>query len=245
MDLTAEFLKEVLKLGNPTHEAIGGKIYAIGVDGVPKPLVHPLPETLALHTLSSLSDYLKENPDELDLAKILVHVRDELSVSVLSVAEGQWLEKRRYFVSAKSERPTFRFGEWQGQELFIIALMTHFDDTPERAKLVKLVGNLKDGQTVVQQDDGMTQMVTAQTGVSTVARKNAEPLVKLRAHRTFAEIVQPSAEYLFRLRSGVAEGSPPQLALFETDGGAWKLEAIESIKKWLVEGLPKQVVTLA
>lgn len=53
----------------------------------------------------------------------------------------------------------------------------------------------------------------------------------LRPYRTFREVEQPASEFVFRLRS--LNGEVPWCALFEADGGKWKLDAVLKIKAWL------------
>lgn len=52
-------------------------------------------------------------------------------------------------------------------------------------------------------------------------------------------VLQPESEFIFRLRSQA--GAIPECALFEADGGKWKLDAVLAIKAWLEQqqlGLP-------
>lgn len=51
-----------------------------------------------------------------------------------------------------------------------------------------------------------------------------------------------ASTFLLRLQS--RDGCPPQCALFEADGGAWKLEAVESIAKWLEDELPDGITVV-
>jgi hypothetical protein len=51
--------------------------------------------------------------------------------------------------------------------------------------------------------------------------------VKLSPFRTFIEVEQPESLFVLRGRKG------PQWALFEADGGLWKIKAIQNIKNWL------------
>lgn len=57
--------------------------------------------------------------------------------------------------------------------------------------------------------------------------------VTLAAYRTFQEIVQPYTQYVFRMKdqNGVT------CALFEADGGAWEMEAMNRIKMYLEDSL--------
>lgn len=54
----------------------------------------------------------------------------------------------------------------------------------------------------------------------------------LRPYRTFREVEQPASRFVLRLQSGQGDGMP-KAALFEADGGAWRLTAIEAIARWL------------
>jgi hypothetical protein len=66
----------------------------------------------------------------------------------------------------------------------------------------------------------------AKLGVATVSNTQVPNPIKLKPFRTFAEIEQPESEFILRLQDG------PRIALFAADGGKWKLEAINSIKKY-------------
>lgn len=71
------------------------------------------------------------------------------------------------------------------------------------------------------------------------AQKKVEPKVKLKPYRTFREIEQPASVFLFRLKN--RDGAPPECALFEADGGAWKLEATDKIGKYFAGELEKTI----
>ncbi len=54
------------------------------------------------------------------------------------------------------------------------------------------------------------------------------------SYRTFMEIAQPESEFVFRARKA---DSLPHFALFEADGGAWRIEAMKRINAYLEEQL--------
>ncbi len=56
----------------------------------------------------------------------------------------------------------------------------------------------------------------------------------LRPYRTFAEVEQPASQFVFRINQNA------QMALFEADGGKWRLEAINNIANYLKESLVLQ-----
>lgn len=55
--------------------------------------------------------------------------------------------------------------------------------------------------------------------------------VTLKPYRTFTEVEQPESQFVFRMKEDKYDGV--QCALFEADGGAWKLGAMEYIKEYL------------
>ena len=72
---------------------------------------------------------------------------------------------------------------------------------------------------------------------SGIARVEDVPVpnpVELMPYRTFREVTQPTSTFILRLKPG-RDGALPTCALFEADGGAWKLRAIQSIAAYLTE----------
>jgi hypothetical protein len=84
---------------------------------------------------------------------------------------------------------------------------------------------------VSNEDDGITQRVAVKQGVTLKADIALQPRVTLAPYRTFAEIDQVLSTFVFRTRVGPSQS--PQLALFEADGGRWRINAVASIKSWL------------
>jgi hypothetical protein len=74
-------------------------------------------------------------------------------------------------------------------------------------------------------------MVTAKSGISTVENVIVPNPVMLCPFRTFAEVEQPESEFVFRMQTGF------KAALFEADGGKWKLYAMQNVKAYLEEKL--------
>jgi hypothetical protein len=101
-----------------------------------------------------------------------------------------------------------------------------------------VLGTLKDERVSTHADDGVTQQVTTRKGLAFGVENTPVPrIVTLMPYRTFAEVDQPASTFILRLKQGQREGEPPQAALFEADGGRWKLEAIQSIREYLDDRL--------
>lgn len=96
-----------------------------------------------------------------------------------------------------------------------------------------------DGGTIASYgDDGITQKATVKTGLASRGDAVIPSPVTLKPYRTFTEVDQPESRFVFRMKEDKYEGV--QCALFEADGGAWKLQAMENIKGYLERELVGQ-----
>jgi len=169
-----------------------------------------------------------------------IHIVDHTEVRISSCIFGHF-EQRSVYAIAKFESlfvQNFRFGQEYDSETFNVALQSLFCPTPERDNLLSIVGNIKEEAVHQYEDDGVTQTVTARQGIGMAKQVQAPNPITLQPYRTFREIEQPESKFIFRMKSG-QEGQKPTCALYEADGGSWKLTAIERIKafiyQWLAE----------
>lgn len=85
-------------------------------------------------------------------------------------------------------------------------------------------------------DDGVSQKATVKTGIASKGEALVPNPVTLMPYRTFVEVDQPISNFIFRMKEDkYSKGI--QCALYEADGGAWKIEAMENIKIYLVNEL--------
>ncbi|MDR5582723.1 hypothetical protein, partial [Paenibacillus larvae] len=127
-------------------------------------VVEPTPEPLVVRNLSGLIDYLKSEFDK--QAPLLVHVVSPTQVTVVSSYNNDYARKE--IIKAEALLPEYRFGSYYEAEDFIIKLQSGFVANEDRAKLLKVVGNVKEENVRSIGDDGVSQSVTAKTGVATV-----------------------------------------------------------------------------
>lgn len=203
---------------------------------------HPVPAiaTLAVNTLNGLVDYLTHASE---VAGPIIHVISYDEVVVFTLAEGHF-RQREFPVRAKIEAvlgKTFAFGQFYDSESFNVALQSLFVLTDESEAVLRVVGNIREEGVKTTADDGVTQVVTAKSGIARIEEVAVPNPVTLQPYRTFREVEQPASPFILRLRSGVG-GQKPTCALFEADGGKWKLTAIERIKEWLKEKLPEAMI---
>lgn len=140
---------------------------------------------------------------------------------------------RETLVIVRARVPEFYFNRFINQEEFCINMQSKFiDDTAtDRALLLKFAGTVESGTLAEYGDDGVTQKATVKTGIASKGDAIVPNPVKLKPYRTFLEVDQPASEFVFRMKQDKYDGV--LCALFEADGGAWKMEATERIKKYL------------
>lgn len=190
-------------------------------------LTAPTATTLQVTTLTGLIDYIKSNIDCLP-DKLLVHVESPSIVRLYSPLNGD--RDREEFIYAKAILPdNLVYERFLSTEQFNIMLQSAFVENNDKKVLLKYTGLVRDEAVKDTGDDGISQKVTIKTGVATVGDAVVPNPVILAPFRTFPEIAQPESKFIFRMQDG------PKAALFEGDGGAWRNDAMENIKEYLVK----------
>lgn len=110
--------------------------------------------------------------------------------------------------------------------------------TENRDTLVQLISTVTTENGVSLADDGMTQRVTARSGISLGKQVSVPNPVVLAPYRTFTEVEQPKSPFVFRIRQ---TGDEVQAALFAADADAWKREAIANIRDWFEQHIPQEL----
>lgn len=225
------FIEKISELSEVRIHEIHGRQYAErALHLIP---AEKRPVQLFVNTLTGLVDYLNHNVETLEKKDLMIHVQTHDTVDLISRFDGDEA-KRTVYVSAMLDEKLkpFPFGQWMDQETFIIALQSQFEAARDQRDILELVAKMTAERSVSQEDDGITQKVQARQGIALVANIKVPNPVTLVPYRTFREVEQPISQFVFRVRNG-REGQPPQCALFEADGGAWRLTAIETIRDWL------------
>lgn len=132
---------------------------------------------------------------------------------------------------AVTDVPSISINQSISQERAVVELQSLYAVTPDRDYLLALLSRIDVNQGVSSVDNGISQEVSVRTGAVLKEQQTVQPIVRLQPYRTFLEVEQPASDFLLRLDK---EGHP---ALYEADGGAWKLEAKRSIAAYLGEQL--------
>lgn len=221
------FIEKICELSAPAVLNIEGRSYS---SKTIHPVHDPMPDALNINTLTGIVDFIG-GIDGIGPDKAIIHVSSETDVTLIGALAGVFRNRDTY-VHAKYANPTFRFGQWMDLENFIINIQAGFVQDEMTATILKVVGNLKDETVTNFSDDGKTQAVTAKTGIAMVSKVAVPSPITLCPYRTFMEIEQPASSFIFRMKQQ-GNGQQPACSLFEADGKAWELEAMQRIKTWL------------
>jgi hypothetical protein len=231
----AEEAVQVLNIDGNTFTAHRGNLERV------KPPHPEKPEVFKAFSLSGLVDFIKADVDRIfeEGMPHIVRVVSPKRVEVLSPMIGPYHER---FIEAECDAlvPDIPFGRFQGVDEFQIMLQSRFEDSANRALVLQLSGSLRTEQANQIADDGVSQKVTIKRGVATADDVTVKNPVVLKPLRTFYEVAQPESPFILRFNENA------NAALFEGDGGAWKLRAVENIRAWLAGKLERcNVVVIA
>ena len=197
----------------------------------------PRANSIDMGTLSSLIDYIKSGVDVFP-EKMIIQVLSPTHVAMYSALDAE--RKREYVVEVKANVPAFGFNQFVDHESFCIGVQSKFIDgvsvVNDKALLLKFAGTVESGSLAEYGDDGVTQKATVKTGIASKGEALVPNPVTLMPYRTFVEVDQPISSFIFRMKEDkYSKGI--QCALYEADGGAWKIEAMANIKNYLVNEL--------
>ena len=219
------FIEKILELA-PAHVVEDkGRTFT---DSELYPILEPEVSPITCHTLTGLVDFYDALPGS-DQDRVMFHVEDFNKVSIVSEIFGPE-KQRETFITANAYKQQELFGNYIGHEDFMISILSRFVQDETTAKVLRIVGNLKSEAGATYSDDGLTQTVTAKTGITKVENIDLPNPISLRPYRTFTDIDQPESAFILRLKQ---RDGGVQAALFEADGAAWKNTAIATIKAYL------------
>lgn len=190
-------------------------------------------KTLSVNNLSMLITNVKnEIKDDVHNLPLILNVEEKRVTCLTSydVNKGRQVP----FV-AEAESPQISFNDFISVEKMIIQLQTCFKDNENKANLISMISKLSKDTKVEMEDDGITQRVIAQEGISVKGTVTLPPLVKLVPQRTFYEVDQPEQMFLLRIDGNC------RVALFDADGGAWKYQCQQSIIRYLSDQLQQEI----
>lgn len=238
MEMTTDTINRLhelsLEAGKGKVIEIDGRHFAIDGNGNVR-LIEPrnlADNTVRVTTLSGLVDFVK-SMEERKSQNLYVQIQSPTRAIVFGHLDGYG--RREQLIEARAMTPEIRYGSFLDQEPMNISLQSQFEETNDKDILLKVIGNLKEEAIRNASDDGVSQAVTIKTGVASVGDVKVPNPVGLAPYRTFNEVAQPISNFVFRMREGM------QSAIFEADGGAWVLEAMDNIKEYLTKNLDEEI----
>ena len=234
-----EALQYIVGLGKAEEHVINGACYS------DKPLhridtYYPKADAIEMHTLTSLVDYIKSEVDEMP-PRMIVEVKSPTEVELYSQLDPN--RDRESLVVASARVPDFEFDRFVEHEKFCINLQSKFIPSDDRELILKFAGTVEAGSVSEYGDDGVTQKATIKTGLASKSDAIVPNPVCLRPYRTFLEVEQPESAFVFRMKQN--NYGDVMCAVFEADGGAWKIDATQAIKEYLqreLDGMPQFTV---
>ena len=239
MEGIAKALEYAVDLAEPKVLEIGGFTYT---DKKVTRVTGPEIDTLGVCSLTALVEYIRDtglfNFDMVSdceniqfFGQPMVHIVSPDTVKFISQLRPD-TGSRDIFVNAEARTPEIQYGRYYENEFFNVLMQSSFGDTTDREIILRVIGNLVEKNVKSVTDDGVSQAVTVKSGIASVDNVIVPNPVTLKPFRTFAEVAQPESRFIFRMQDG------GKCALFEADGGAWRLEAMSNIKEFLKEALP-------
>jgi hypothetical protein len=237
-DATA--IQKIADLAGPKTFTFDDRTYSSApLQNLPLPTEPGFP-TIELATLDSLVDAIASHPAQFAEVKETMICVDSAIVQLVSPPAGE-NRKRDILIKVACGVAGPQFGNYRPIEDFRISLLTQFQSSVDREKIVALISKLADGATVTTEDDGVSQNVTTKTGIATVGESKVPSPVKLSPIRTFIEVDQPQGLFLFRMRKSPQGGVEAALFEFHTN---WKREAAVRVARYLKDKKELEGITI-
>lgn len=190
-------------------------------------VIKPQPDTIDAYSLKAIVDYM--DMAEVPKEDLFIHIESPASVILYKKMEN-FEKTRERLIHVRLPDFGFVFGRFYELEHFIIHIQVNFIATETRDTVLRILGNIADQNITTRTDDGVTQSVQAKTGIVKVNHVDLPNPITLVPFRSFPEIYQPASLFVLR---GKKNNNVTEWALFEADGGAWKLEAVDNISTFL------------
>lgn len=191
-----------------------------------------LPARYSVDTLEALVKLIRtEGVAQASLLYVRVDSARRVVVDSTYTGRDYAIYSRLPLYEAVSDVPSISVNQYMSQEHAVIELQSLYAVTDDRDYLLALLSRIDVNQGVSSVDNGISQEVSVRTGAVLKEQQTVQPIVHLQPYRTFLEVEQPASDFLLRLDK---DGRP---ALYEADGGAWKLEAKRNIAAYLGEQL--------
>lgn len=168
-----------------------GHTYTLNRDGCPVEVRPELdePEEIQVNSLDALAHLIRNDSCDLPLF-VSAMTATKVEAFCALEPEDRWIRKRLYRAVATD------IPGWDPETILpfdeaTVALMTRFQDSPDREYCIQLLSQISTGAKVTYTDNGIASTIVTQKGAALAENMRIKPLVKLRPYRTFQEVEQP------------------------------------------------------
>ena len=191
------------------------------------------PDVVSFSQLSGLVSFAETLAADPEIEDSFVFVVENPTlVALYGSLQPDNFNKRFLYGGAKLTFEPFKFGHFMSIEEAVIGIQSLFYRDENCETILDLLSNIVDESLVTLEDSGMSQTVNIKTGITTKSKVQVPKTVTAAPYRTFPQIVQPTSTFILRFRKS---SGGLTCAIFEADGGAWKIEAVRNITDWLEE----------
>ncbi len=205
------------------------------VNGSGRPLHIPLPDAVQISTLTGLVGFLAANVDGFIRRDLICHVVNPTLVKVYSKLTGAHKQRETYARAEANFVPLITLDKFMPAEDFNLMLQSCFVDDEERAKVLAVTSNIVASSEITNTDNGVSQQVSVKAGIRKLDTADVPNPVILKPYRTFTDVDQPSGKFVLRMQHDESRGI--LCGLWDATGGAWKGEAMDSIRLYLQKEL--------
>ena len=209
------------------------------VQGTISLLPPPQVPVFEVTTLDGFVNMLEAGIDGFKVEGNVIHVVSHKSVQLITRSHSAYGKRTIHLGATPVEGVTGfpYFNNWGTQEEFVIGLQSGFQPSKDLEYLLRLASHIDAKSSVATVDNSVAQEITVRQGVAFAETVAVNPRLSLKPYRTFRELDEHASEVIFRIKDG------GKLALFEADGGAWKIQAIGLIASWLSNRIKTSAVT--
>lgn len=198
-----------------------------------KPEPPKVPTHVDVFTLQGFADLISESIETLKPEEYVVHVRSFANVVLIAKKSDEHGRRQKLIDAGPVKFDQFEFGKWITQEEFVIAVSSRFvngGETNDKDYVLRIASSLTSDATSISEDNGFSQKATIKAGLAHLEITTLKPQVNLAPFRTFPEVGQPISSFVFRAKQSQ---NGPLLMLVEADGGKWKIDAINEVRRFL------------
>lgn len=187
------------------------------------------PDCLQVKSLQALVNYIYENKDGVKPDNCIIVIESINKVVVYSQVQGAKNNRHPIVSATPMEFNELSLGRDLYQDQAIIQLQTRCERTPEIEELIQSISGLTYNESTETRDDGVKNDINLS---GQIYYNNGKPktVTKLKPFRIYPEVDQPASQFLLRISQ---MDKKPTIAIHETDGGMWKIQAVENIIAYL------------